>query len=858
MPQPKKLVVIDGYSLLFRAFFGARYMSTTDGRPTNALFGFVSMLFYLLEKERPESVLVALDAPGKTFRDAEFAEYKAGRSETADELKVQLAQSRDLFAAFGIPSIELVGYEADDVIGTITREAEKNGYEAIIVTGDLDSLQLVDECVSVMTTRTGVTDVVKYTPAEVHERYGFGPELVPDYKALVGDSSDNIPGVPGVGPKTATILLNQFGSIEGIIERIEEVEPKYRKKLDDFLEQMPKSKWLATIARDAPVTFDFQPYKISADQYGAAQRWLESVEFRNHAKRMPLVMAPYMEGGPASPEQADLFSDPTAEILSERPELTIYSAASDDLVKAAQRGAAVEFDQEFFALAIGTEVWTTDAATGIDIVQDHLSSMAAHNGKRLVRRLALDARPAFDTLLAAYILQSGRSGYELADLAQGYLDESPPQTIPERASAISRLVAPMTDRLHAEKQWHVYDDIEMALVPILADMENLGIGVDCDRLREFSKSLTVQIQQIEMRIHEAADEEFNIGSPQQLGKILYEKLGLQAGKKTKTGYATGVEVLQQLAPENEVVRDVLAWRELTKLRNTYAESLPGYVADDGRIHTTYAQHIAATGRLSSNDPNLQNIPIRTEMGREIRKAFVPAPGYQFASLDYSQIELRFLAHYCGEPALVEAFRTGEDVHAATASLMWNEPTDSVSAAHRRYAKMLNYAVLYGVTDFGLANQLGGEFSVKEARVLIDSYFERFPKVREYIDSTKAEARSKGFTTTLTGRRRYFPDIHAGNRVARAYAERQAMNAPLQGGSADMIKLAMISIAELLKDKGTRMVLQVHDELLFEVPKGEESILPSLQEAMSNALPLNVPVEVDVGIGPNWLETKAKD
>ena len=855
MPDRKKLVIIDGYSLLFRAFFGARYLSTTDGRPTNALFGFISMLFYLLEKERPDSVLVAFDAPGKTFRDAAYAEYKGTRKESPDELKIQLNQSRDMIAAFGITSIEEIGYEADDIIGTITKEAEKNGYDATIVTGDLDSLQLVDECVSVMTTRTGVTDVVKYTPVEVQERYGFGPELVPDYKALVGDTSDNIPGVPGVGQKTATTLLQQFGSIESLIERIDEVEPKFKKKLVDFVEQMPKSKWLATIARDAPVEFDFAPFRVSSDQYGAALRWLESVEFRNHAKRLPIVLAPYMDGGPASPEQADLFADPAAEVLSERPELTIFDATPDDLVRAAKKGAALDFDQEFFALALGTDVWTTDAERGIDIVQDHLAQMAAHHSKRLVRRLALDVRPAFDTLLAAYVLQSGRSGYELADLAQGYLDESPPQTIPERASAISRLVEPMTERLKAEQQWHVYDDLEMTLVPILAEVENIGIGVDCDRLREFSKSLSVQIKQIEQRIHETAGEEFNIGSPQQLGKILYEKLGLQSGKKTKTGYATGVEVLQQLAPENEVVRDVLAWRELTKLRSTYADSLPGYVGHDDRIHTTYAQHIAATGRLSSNDPNLQNIPIRTELGREIRKAFVPADGFQFASLDYSQIELRFLAHYCGEPALVEAFQTGEDVHAATASLMWNEPAESVGSAHRRYAKMLNYAVLYGVTDFGLANQLGGEFSVKEARVLIDSYFERFPKVREYIENTKAEARSKGFTTTLTGRRRYFPDIHAGNRIARAYAERQAMNAPLQGGSADMIKLAMIEIAKLLKDKRTRMVLQVHDELLFEFPEDERSLLPQLQEAMANALPLNVPVEVDIGIGPNWLETK---
>lgn len=855
MAARKKLVVIDGYSLLFRAFFGTRYLSTTDGRPTNALFGFVSMLYYLLENERPDSVLIAFDAPGKTFRDAAYAEYKGTRKATPDELKSQLALSRDLITAFGIPSIELTGYEADDVIGTVTKEAEKNGFDAIIVTGDLDSLQLVDDIVSVMTTRTGVTDVVKYGPAEVQKRYGFGPSLVPDYKALVGDTSDNIPGVPGVGPKTATILLTEFGSIEGLIERIDEVDPKFKRKLDGFLEQMPKSKWLATIARDAPIAFDFAPFAVSSEQFGAAQRWLESVEFRNHAKRMPQVLAPYMEGGPASPEQADLFSDQAVEVLADRPELTIFAATADDLEVAARKGAAVDYDQVDFALAIGTEVWTCDAATGMDIVREHVSSVAAHHSKALIRGLALDDRPAFDSLLAAYVLQSGRSGYELGDLVQGYLDESPPQTIPERASAISRLIEPMSDRLKKEGQWAVYDEIELALVPILAQMENLGIGVDCDRLREFSKSLTVQIGLLEQRIHEAAGEEFNIGSPQQLGKILYEKLGLQSGKRTKTGYATGVEVLQQLAAENEVVRDVLAWRELSKLRSTYADSLPGYVGQDGRIHTTYAQHIAATGRLSSNEPNLQNIPIRTELGKEIRRAFIPAEGYVFASLDYSQIELRFLAHYCDEPALVNAFQTGEDVHAATASLMWNEPLDQVGSAHRRYAKMLNYAVLYGVTDFGLANQLGGEFTVKEARALIESYFDRFPKVSEYIDDTKSEARSKGFTTTLTGRRRYFPDIHAGNRIARSYAERQAMNAPLQGGSADMIKLAMINISKILRGKNTRMVLQVHDELLFEVPVGSEGVLPELQGAMANAMPLDVPVEVDVGVGPNWLETK---
>ncbi|RMG22704.1 MAG: DNA polymerase I [Armatimonadetes bacterium] len=844
----KKLVIIDGYSLLFRAFYGTRYMSTSDGRPTNALFGLVSMLFVLFEREKPDSIVVAFDAPGKTFRDEAYEEYKGTRSETPDDLKQQLPVARDLIAALGIPSIEVEGYEADDVIGAISLDAEKRGYETIIVSGDLDQLQLVDDAVRVMTTRRGVSDVVIYDVAAVRERFGFGPELVPDYKALVGDPSDNIPGVPGIGPKSATELLQKFGSVEEILARLDEVPEKYRKKIEPFKEEIPKYKWLATIQRDVPIEFSYPPYSVSEEQLHEARSVFESLEFRMHGRRLPEVLKPYLVGG-----QGDLFS---VQMGGQTAEVDAKPARNAEEVIAWLNGQPCGLCvlEDEAAVAIGTEARTFSREVGEELVRRIPGQLRLHHGKSLLRKTACFERPAFDTLLAAYVLQSSRSNYDLEDLARGYLNESPDPSAAGAASAMDRLVEPLTKKLVEEEQWRVYDEIEAPLAPILAKMEHVGIKVHAKELEEFAEELADEIQRVEREIYAIAGEEFNIGSTQQLGAVLFEKLGLPPSKKTKTGYATGSEVLLQLAGDHEIARLVLRWRELTKLRSTYATSLPKLIAEDGRIHTTYEQHVAATGRLSSVEPNLQNIPIRTELGRTIRKAFVADEGFQLLSLDYSQIELRFLAHECHDPTLMDAFRTGKDVHAATASLMWNEPIDQVSPEHRRYAKMLNYAVLYGVTGYGLANQLGGEFSVKEAQQLIKQYFERFPKVREYIDRTLELARERGYTTTLFGRRRYFPDIHAGNRIARAYAERQAINAPLQGGSADLIKLAMIRIDEILHGKRTRMLLQVHDELLFEWdPK--EDLVEELREAMETAMELDVPIEVDAKVGPNWLEMR---
>lgn len=857
--DPKRLVIIDGYSLLYRAFFATRFLSTSDGRPTNALYGFTQMLFSILESIRPDAVVVALDAPGKTFRHADYAEYKGTRREIQPELKAQLPMARDLIAALGIPQIELTGFEADDIVGTVSKRAEENGYHTTIVTGDLDSLQLVDECVSVLTLKMGVTDTITYDPDAVHARYGFGPEFITDFKAIKGDTSDNIPGVPGIGDKGAAELINLFGPIETLLERFDEVPPKYAKKIEPVKEQLVKSKWLATIVRDAPVEYDFQPFVLSPDQIEAARAMLEGLEMKSLARRAPNVLGKYEAGADRSAPA------PVVEVRTERPSATLGNARNygdlakfvDDrpfamlLTQAPPKNLLDEGESKAF-VAAGNGVVECPAEDALKLLRDLPQLAILHDAKRFYK---LDGppevAPRFDSMLAGYVLQSGRSSYALPDLVQGYLDTVPPTAPHDMAMCLLELEGVMRERLEKEGQTRVLDEIELPLVPILAEMEKLGVCVQRDGLREFSKSLEVTIDQTARHIYELAGDEFNIGSPKQLGEVLFEKMQLPGAQKTKTGYATGAEVLQ--AVPHEIAQEIVNWRELTKLKSTYADSLEKLIQPDGRIHTTYNQTVAATGRLSSQDPNLQNIPIRTELGRGIRRAFVADNGFVLGSFDYSQIELRILAHLCGEPALIQAFQEHVDVHTVTAQLMFNLGSEPASKEQRRYAKMLNYAVLYGVTDFGLANQLGGGFSRSEARELINTYNERFPGVKEFTRGVVQEAKSKGFTTTLYGRRRYFPDIHAAKIQERQYAERQAMNAPIQGTAADMIKLAMIEVAKLLKGSPTRMLLNVHDELVFEMPTGDTSLVEPIRKAMETALPLTVPIEVDAKLGPNWNE-----
>jgi len=853
--MPKRLVIIDGYSLIYRAFFATRFLSTADGRPTNALYGFVSMLFNLLENVRPDAIVVAMDAPGKTFRHADYAEYKGTRRETPDELKVQFPVARELIEALGIDTVEATGFEADDVVGTLSLQAEKNGYSTIIVTGDLDALQLVDDSVSVLTMRQGVTDTVTYDPRAVRDRYGFDPPLIPDYKAIVGDTSDNIIGVPGIGAKGATELLQKFPGVEVILDRFSEVDAKYQKKIAGNEEQMRKSRWLATIVRDAPVHFDFRPFTLTPPQLERAKAVLESLEFRTHVRRSNLILGPYMEGAaPVAEVQAEVI-EASSKLAGSLKELQAFvNGRPYSLFMAAPQapGDLFEQPQTRSFIAVGGDVREADEETGLRFLASAPSQAILHDAKPLYRRYSeISATPGYDTMLAAYVLQSGRSSYALRDLVQGYLEATPPTAPAEMAVALYRLKDALQDRLEKEDQSRVLHEVELPLVPILADMERTGIQAERHTLREFSKSLEVTIEQSTRRVYELAGQEFNIGSPKQMGEVLFEKMSIPGGQKTKTGWATGAEVLSVLAPTHEIAAEILNWRELSKLKSTYTDALERLIGPDGRIHTTYSQAVAATGRLSSNDPNLQNIPIRTELGRGIRKAFVAAPGYRLASLDYSQIELRVLASMCGDEALVQAFTEGEDVHKVTAEKMFGVTGDLVSKEMRRLAKMLNYAVLYGVTDFGLAQQLGAGFSVTEAKALITQYFERFPKVKGYTADIVTEARSKGFTVTMLGRRRYFPDIHAAKIMERRYAERQAMNAPIQGTAADMLKLAMIQAHKRMNGTTARMLLNVHDELVFELAPSAEGLINALRKDMEDALPLSVPVEVDAKIGDDW-------
>ncbi len=854
----KRLIIIDGYSLLFRAFYATRYLSTADGRPTNALYGFTTMVFALLEKQRPDAIVVALDHPAKTFRHTEYAAYKGTRKETAPELISQLDESRQLLSALGIPQIELIGYEADDIVGTISKRAEENGYLTSIITGDLDSLQLVDECVQVITPRQGVTEIMSYGPAEVVEKLGVPPHQVIDFKAIKGDTSDNIPGVPGIGEKGAAELITTFGSVEGILERFAEVPEKYRKKIEPAVEQMKLSKWLATIDRNVPIEYDFKPFKLSTDQLEAAKKFLESFELKSSVRACDRVLGPYVDG-------FEHGVHAHVEVVSEKLAFTSREVGSFLMLKSTINSQAYGihlatlptddlFDEnaEKAFISVGREVLVTSKADGIRLFQTFPTQAVAHDAKGLYKAAGVfDKSVGFDSLIAGYVLQSGRSNYVLGDLVQGYTDYSAPESPEETAAALLPLRDAMKARLEKEDQLRVLETVELPLTPILAEMETDGIRADKEQLREFSKELSVAIEVSTKKIYEYAGQEFTIGSPKQLGEILFDKMQIPGATKTKTGYATGAEILQQLSPTYEIAGEVLTWRELTKLRSTYAEALQAQIGSDGRIHTTYSQTIAATGRISSNDPNLQNIPIRTELGRSIRKAFIAAEGYTLASFDYSQIELRVLAHMCGEPALVHAFAEHEDVHTATAKLMFHveEPTKQ----QRGYAKTLNYAVLYGVTDFGLANQLGGGFSRAEAKELINLYNERFPTVKGFTQSVIEEARSKGFTTTLTGRRRYFPDIHAAKFAERQYAERQAMNAPIQGTAADMLKLAMLHVRAKLEGSGTRMLLNVHDELVFELKDGESGLIEPIRSLMENSLPMKVPVEVDAKLGSNWNE-----
>lgn len=895
-----RLVVIDGYALLFRAYLTpGPYFATSDGRPTGAVRGFTNMLLTLLNQEKPDALYVAWDAPGKTFRDDKFESYKAHRPEVADDLRAQFPVARQMVEAFGIASVETPGFEADDLIGTLASVGVKEGYDVTIVTGDSDQLQLVGDGVSVRMTRTGVTDMETFDPDRVREKYGVGPEQIADYKALVGDTSDNIPGVPGIGKVTAAKLLQQWGSMENLLAHVDDLPPgKIRDNLANNLEQARLSLELATIHCEVPFEGPIRHYDPTPDDWQRVRDMFADLEFKTLANRLPSYapVAAREAREPAGALTVDVKIIESAEelesALAEAAKGGVFAIRAETdrggPTRAMLKGIAFASapDRAYFVPVtpqsdspviggrgtslFGDEEGAPFAASPTDfraIMADEKVARLGWNAKVEDIVLTLHGAPAgpfaFDAQIAAYVLNPGRTSYALLDLAEEHLNvrlETPDafseeQRLAHEAALVVALREPMEQRIEAEGLAEIMQRIEMPLVPVLAEMERVGVPVDRAWLDGLSAEMGGKIEGLAARIHELAGEEFTIGSTQQLQRILFEKLQLPTGKKIKTGYSTRADLLESLAGQYEIARRILEYRELAKLKSTYADALPKLINPaTGRIHTSLNQTVAATGRLSSSDPNLQNIPVRSEIGREIRKAFIAPPNQVLLSCDYSQIELRVFAHVTRDPELLRAFAADEDIHAATASKVFGVPLEEVTPDLRRRAKTVNFAVIYGQSDFGLANQLG--IPTSEAHDFIEAYFAQFPGVREYTRRTLEDARQKGYVQTLLGRRRYVPDIHSGNFNIRQGAERAAVNMPIQGAAADIMKLAMIDVFRRLQAMcyNCTLLLQVHDELVFGVSADELPVVtPEIVHLMENAFEMDVPLRVDAKQGPNWAE-----
>ena len=893
-----KLVILDGNSLLYRGFFAMRALSTSDRLPTNAVYSFVLMLLTILDREKPDAIFAAFDPPVATFRHKELESYKGTRKSMPDDLKPQRALAREVASAFRVPNVEVEGYEADDVCGTLAEIAKHQGYEVLIVTGDGDALQLVDDGsplegrgqVQAMITVKGVTDTVVYDEAAVRTRYGLTPAQIPDFKGLKGDTSDNLPGVPGIGDKGASKLLKEYGTLENLLFHVDEQPEKIKNALITHTDTALQCKRLATIVRDVPLPewVKLAPnYQAEGPDFEAVKELFERLEFRTLVKRLPGLereqraksLEPAAEAAPAAapsavegqvittPEQLDTLlarladaDAPAGVHLHLSPPAGVKPAAMS-LMNAELQGVAFGLpDSAFYAAWADWGVMLTpyleDVAHAKSVYDLKLATgVLGRNGVTL-------RGVAFDVLLAAYLLNAGRSGYPLADLAADNVGmelvadpENPPAGAMDEARAIQALEAILAPRLERDGLQSIFSDIEMPLAPILAGMERAGVSVDADLLREAGRNLGEQVASLEAEIFDLAGQKFSIGSTKQLQEVLFDTLKLPVGKKTKTGYSTGAEVLEDLAAKgHEIAGKIVRWREVSKLKSTYADALPALINPaTGKVHTSLNQTVTSTGRLSSSNPNLQNIPVRTEIGREIRKGFVAAQGNVLVSADYSQIELRLFAHITKDPGLVQAFQTDGDIHAQTARRIFEVPDDQpVTHDQRRQAKTINFAVIYGASPFRVAIELG--ITQVRAAELIKAYLALYPSVRAYLDTILEGAREKGYVQTLSGRRRYVPDINSRVFQFRQAAEREAANMPVQGTSADIIKLAMLHTDKALAGSGlgAQMVLQVHDELLFECPADEVRALADLvRDAMQNAYPLDVPLRAEVKSGHNW-------
>ena len=900
--KPKKAVFIDGNSLANRAFFALPSLTTAEGTPTGGIYGFLTMLLRLLDEERPDYLAVAFDKSAPTFRHQAYEQYKANRTGAPDDLRAQFPILKDILRAFNVPILELDGYEADDILGTMAERAEAAGLETLIFTGDRDALQLVDDQTKAILTLKGISETKVFDAAAVTERYGVRPDQFVDVKGLMGDTSDNIPGIPGVGEKTATRLVAEYGSLEEALGHADEVSgPKLRELLKTYAEQAKLSKQLATIDRKVPIDADLEGLARREPDWPALIDWCRKLEFKTLAPRLEKIAAKRTGGAgtpaPAVPEFAPPPKTSTVR-AADLPALAAKLAAAREfaffMVTDAARPTVAH--PKGFGLALAGEAAHVPGTSGDGLFagdellppalapafQDAAVAKHGHDLKTayiLLRRAGYKpAGLSFDTALAAYLIDATRGNYNLESLTKerfgaelpaiegprgaGLDEPTETQAYCARAEAVRRLVPVLREALEERGLTRLFQEVEMPLLGVLAEMELTGVGLDVAGLDQMSIEFGQSLDTLAHDIYGLAGEEFNINSTQQLGRILFEKLRLQPVKKTPKGQpSTDAGALEALAEEHPIVAKILEHRTLVKLKGTYIDGLRTLVNPaTGRIHTNFNQTVTATGRLSSSDPNLQNIPIRFELGRKIRKVFVPTePGWVILAADYSQIELRVLAHFSGDPVLQDAFLKGEDIHRRTAAEIFGLPMGDVAPEMRDRAKAVNFGIVYGISDYGLSRNTG--VARRDAKAYIESYFARYSGVKEFLDRVVAEARETGYVTTILNRRRYLPDINARNHNLRAFAERTAMNTPIQGSAADIIKLAMLNLHRRLEEGKVRskMILQVHDELIFEVPRDELPAMTELvRQEMESAYPLAVPLKVDLKVGPNWYDVKDID
>ena len=883
-----KLMAIDGNSIINRAYYGIRPLTTRDGLYTHAVFGFLTTLLRLREEEKPDAVCVTFDVHAPTFRHTADEAYKATRKPMPEELRMQMPVLKEVLDALNIPRYELEGWEADDLLGTISRKCEASDWECVVVTGDKDSLQLITDKtkVKLVSTRMGQTTTKDMTPAAFREQYGFDPIHMIDLKALMGDASDNIPGVPGVGEKTAMDLIQKYGSIETLYETMPDIEakPAAIRKLAAGEESARHSYWLATIATDAPL--EFRPEdNLVRDPGPAAYPLFLRLEFTKLIERFGLTAEPAAQAVEkkaadytmtveqvTEPQQAEkllsLWGEADHVALLALPDLTGVSVVCGT-------GETTALTAElFFDQYQGDWNGLLRALFSADIKK------VSHNVKDLMHTLLENGLPAegfiFDTALAAYLLDATAGSYDLARLFVTYYNEELPKPLhlekdafsllgdpaaaqasfDRYAAAVDALYETLVPKLREKDLWDLLQTVEMPLCRVLAEMELAGCRVDARALAAFGELLSARAGEIQQRIYDMAGEEFNINSPKQLGGILFDKLGLPHGKKTKTGWSTNADVLEKLRYEAPIVGAVLEYRQLTKLKSTYADGLLKAMDSDGRVRTSFQMTVTATGRLSSTEPNLQNIPTRTDLGSEIRKMFIPADGCVLVDADYSQIELRLLAHISGDEGMREAFLSGGDFHAETAAKVFHVAPQDVTHEMRRRAKAVNFGIVYGISAFSLSQDIGS--TVAEAKAYMEAYFATFPGVRKYMDAVVEKARETGFVETLFHRRRDLPELTSSNRNLRAFGERVALNMPIQGTAADIMKLAMIAVWRRLKDDlpQARLVLQVHDELIVECPEADApEVARILAEEMERVVTLSVPLTAEAHWGKNWLEAK---